>query len=206
MQKLFDFASEEEDFVLCGIDEAGRGPLAGPLVMAGVILLRRINGLHDSKALSEEKRERLFGRILERSRHHIVLFDHDAIDRDGLSLCLRRGLEEIRETLAVENVRFLFDGNSNFGVPGIVTLVKADATVREVSAASILAKVTRDRIMIEYATLYPQYGFEKHKGYGTTEHLEAIERYGYSPIHRRSFRLGKNGLETPSLFDETAED
>jgi len=199
---LFDEMQEEEGkWLLCGIDEAGRGPLAGPLVMAGVILTSRVYKLADSKMLSETEREKLYERIVQRSRHHLVIIEAQRIDAEGLSLCLRRGLEEIVEVLGADNVRFLFDGNSNYGVSRIATQVKADAKVREVSAASILAKVTRDRLMLRYAERWPQYGFERHKGYGTRTHLEAIARYGYCPIHRRSFRI-KTERNAPGLFAE----
>jgi ribonuclease HII len=201
---MLDFLPEElENTSLCGIDEAGRGPLAGPLVVAGVILEARINGLGDSKALTEEKRERLYPRILERSRHHLVVIEAAEIDERGLSRCMRRALEEIVGRLEGPEVRFLFDGNSAFGVPGIATLVKADGKVPEVGAASILAKVTRDRLMTAYAERWPEYGFEKHKGYGTAAHLEAIRRHGLCPIHRRSFRNGtERKAKPPTLFGE----
>jgi len=168
--------------------------------MAGVILLKRVNKLGDSKTLSEKEREKLYERILERSRCHLVVFDNDTIDRDGISHCLREGLKEIRRVLSAEGVRFLFDGNSRYGVPGIATMIKADTKIREVSAASILAKVTRDRIMLRYAESFPEYGFDRHKGYGTREHLAAIEKYGYCPIHRKSFRI-KALQSEGSLFD-----
>jgi ribonuclease HII len=200
VQNLLDFLPEEaEDFLLCGIDEAGRGPLAGPLVVAGVILEKRINGLGDSKVLTEEKREKLFPKILERSRHHLVVIEAERIDAWGISRCMRMALEEIVDRLGGDGVRFLFDGNSSFGVPGIATLVKADGKIPQVGAASILAKVTRDRIMIECDGRWPEYGFGRHKGYGTADHLEAIRRYGLCPIHRRSFRNGTE-REQPGLF------
>lgn len=202
VKNLFNLSSDSgKEPPLCGIDEAGRGPLAGPLVMAGVVLLRRINGLGDSKKLDEKKRETLYERIIQRSRYHLIVIDNETIDRDGISRCLREGLREIRRVFAGEELRFLFDGNSSYGVSGIATLVKADASIREVSAASILAKVTRDRIMLRYAEEFPHYGFEHHKGYGTREHLDAIEKYGYCPIHRRSFRI-KKMQEGRGLFDE----
>jgi len=182
--------------VLCGIDEAGRGPLAGPLVMAGVILTTRIEGLMDSKKLSEKRREALYPKILEVSRHHLAVFSSNEIDDWGISECLHRGLEQIKA--ALPGAKYLFDGNSTFGVEGIDTMVKADAKIGEVSAASILAKVTRDRMMNRYATVYPQYGFEKHKGYGTVAHVEAMRRYGRSPLHRYSFRV--KALDEPPLF------
>jgi ribonuclease HII len=201
IRNLFENELEEDEpFLLCGIDEAGRGPLAGPLVVAGVILLRRINGLKDSKKLGQQERERLYDRIVERSRYHLVIVDAAEIDDHGISWCLRKALEEIVKVLGAPEVRFLFDGNSRYGVPGIATMIKADGKVKAVSAASILAKVTRDRIMEELAQAYPEYGFEHHKGYGTTQHLEAIERYGYTPIHRRSFHV-KKFLDSPTLFE-----
>jgi len=176
---------------LCGIDEAGRGPLAGPLVMAGVILKNPVEGLTDSKKLTEKRREILFGLIRENALYHLVSFSADEIDRVGISCCLRRGLEEIQASLP--ECHYLFDGNSTFGATGVETMVKADEKVPEVSAASILAKVTRDREMVRQAKYYPHYGFEKHKGYGTKAHIDALMRYGRSPLHRRSFRV--KGLE-----------
>lgn len=180
---------------LCGIDEAGRGPLAGPLMIAGVILHRQIDGLNDSKKLSEKKREALFDEIREHSTYHIARFSAEQIDTVGLSACLAAGLREIMETLG--EAHYLYDGNSTFGVTGLKTLVKADATVSEVSAASILAKVSRDREMDALAPLYPQYGFEGHKGYGSKKHIDAIRQYGYCEIHRKSFKLKQ--LQ-PTLF------
>ncbi len=180
---------------LCGIDEAGRGPIAGALVMAGVILHQDIPGLNDSKQLSEKKRERLFPVIIENSDYHIVKFTAQEIDEIGISKCLSSGLESIMKHLKSDD--FLFDGNSTFGVMGLRTMIKADAEIPEVSAASILAKVTRDREMVEFAKEFPQYGFEGHKGYGTKAHVDAIKQHGYCPIHRRSFKL--KALE-PTLF------
>lgn len=172
---------------LCGIDEAGRGPLAGDLVMSGVILLNEIEGLMDSKVLSQKKRELLYPQIIENSLYHIVSFSPQQIDEQGLSRCLSQGLEEIMQNLKAQT--YLFDGNQTFGVLGINTMVKADGKIPEVSAASILAKVTHDRAIIEASKRYPLYGFEKHKGYGTKAHREAIKRDGYTPLHRRSFKL-----------------
>ena len=172
---------------LCGIDEAGRGPIAGDLVVAGCVLHQEIDGLDDSKKLSPKKREILFERIVAASRYHIVKHSPKQIDRLGLSVCIKNSLEEIIATLQAS--RYLFDGNSTFGVQGLETMIKADAKVKEVAAASILAKVTRDRDMIEAAKRYPEYEFEKHKGYITKRHIELIKRYGYSDLHRRSYRI-----------------
>ncbi len=172
---------------LCGIDEAGRGPLAGALVMAGVVLTGRVEGLMDSKKLSEKKREALFPLILENSKHHIVSFSAKEVDDLGISKCLHNGLQSIQKHLP--DADYLFDGNSTFGVDNIETMVKADDKIAEVSAASILAKVTRDREIIEMAEKYPEYGFEKHKGYGTKAHMEALLKYGRCEIHRKTFRV-----------------
>lgn len=181
--------------MLCGIDEAGRGPLAGPLYIAGVIFHKPIDGLADSKKLSEKKREALFDIIRDGTTYHIARFDAEQIDTLGISACLAQGLREIMKALGEAD--YLYDGNSTFGVSGLRTLVKADATVPEVSAASILAKVSRDREMVELASRYPEYGFDGHKGYGSAAHIEAIREYGYCDIHRKSFKL--KALQ-PTLF------
>ena len=172
---------------LCGIDEAGRGPIAGSLVVAGVILENSVEGLMDSKKVSEKKRELLYPQIIQNSTHHIVSFPAHAVDELGISECMSIALQEIQDHVKADT--YLFDGNTNFGVSNLETLVKADATVPEVSAASILAKVTHDREMIEFSKQYPEYSFEKHKGYGTKAHVEAIIEHGYTPEHRRSFQL-----------------
>ena len=181
---------------LCGIDEAGRGPLAGNLVIAGCILNSDLEGLDDSKKLSEKKREALYELIIPNSKYHIVRFTSQQIDDNGISFCLKNGLEEIKKSLICE--KYLFDGNSSFGVSGIETMIKADGKIAEVSAASILAKVTHDRDILKEAQTYPLYEFEKHKGYGTARHIELIKKYGYCDIHRRSYKI--KALEA-TLFD-----
>ncbi len=181
---------------LCGIDEAGRGPIAGPLVMAGVILNEPIEGLTDSKQLSETKREALYEKIVKKSTYHIVSFDAPTIDEKGISACLVNGLGAIMAALDCKE--YIFDGNTAFGIPGLKSKIKADLDIPQVSAASILAKVTRDRIMVKMGKIYPLYGFEKHKGYGTRAHIEAIRRNGLSPIHRKSFKV--KSLIQPALF------
>jgi ribonuclease HII len=172
---------------LCGIDEAGRGPLAGALVIAGVVLHRDIEGLMDSKKLTEKKRELLYPIIIENSHYHIVSISTKEVDDIGISASLQKALMAIKE--ALNGYDYLFDGNSSFGVSGIETMVKADTKIPQVSAASILAKVTRDREIVALASKYPNYGFEKHKGYGTKAHIEAIRIYGRCDIHRYSFKL-----------------
>lgn len=180
---------------LCGIDEAGRGPLAGDLVVAGCILHSHINGLNDSKKLTETKRESLYELIIKNSAYHIVKFSAKDIDEAGISLCIKIGLQEIMKNLVCEE--YIFDGNSAFGVSGLKTMVKADGKIPEVSAASILAKVTHDRDIMELAKKYPHYHLEKHKGYGTALHIEMIKKHGYCEIHRKSYKLKE--LQ-PTLF------
>ncbi len=182
---------------LLGIDEAGRGPLAGPLCVAGVVLKQKIKELNDSKKLSEKRREELYEKIIQNSEYHIVFKSSCEIDQKGISTCLKESLREIIQKLPHDDV--IFDGNSNFGVVGLKTMVKADAKVVEVSAASILAKVSRDRYMKEIAKKYPQYEFEKHKGYGTKKHRELIAKYGKCQEHRESFKI--KSLQQGSLFE-----
>ncbi|MEA2072790.1 MAG: ribonuclease HII [Campylobacterota bacterium] len=175
--------------MLCGIDEAGRGPIAGDLVVAGCIFYSDtdIAGLNDSKKISEKRRYELFEEILPNTINHVVIISPQEIDEFGISKCMTKALEEIKFTLNADE--YLFDGNTTFGVEGLDTMVKADGKVAEVSAASILAKVVHDLNIIRDSKTYPEYGFEKHKGYGTKLHIEMIKENGYSPIHRRSFRL-----------------
>ncbi|MFA7084093.1 MAG: ribonuclease HII [Arcobacteraceae bacterium] len=188
--------------MLCGIDEAGRGPIAGPLVVAGVVLKKEILGLNDSKVLSEKKREALFDEIVEHSIHHIVFTSNELIDEKGLSYCLKHSINEIMQTIRAKE--YLMDGNTAFGILNLNFKIKADATVKEVSAASILAKVSRDRFMCSINSTFPQYAFSKHKGYGTKAHIEQIKEFGYCSIHRKSFKLKalEECLETiPSLLN-----
>lgn len=181
---------------LCGIDEAGRGPLAGSLVMAGVVLKSAVEGLMDSKKLTEKKREALYPLVIENAEYHIVSFSAKEVDELGISKCLQQGLQSIQKHL--QGCEYLFDGNSTFGVENMTTMVKADDKIAEVSAASILAKVTRDREMLELAKKYPKYGFEKHKGYGTKVHIEALVKFDRCEVHRKTFRV--KGLDEPTLF------
>ncbi len=169
--------------------------MAGSLVIAGVVLKNPIEGLMDSKKLTEKRREALYPIVIENSEYHIVSFSAKEIDEMGISKCLQLGLQSIQKHLT--EVEYLFDGNSSFGVENISTMVKADTKVAEVSAASILAKVTHDREMIEMAKKYPEYGFEKHKGYGTKAHIEALIKYDRCEMHRKTFRV--KGLDDPVL-------
>lgn len=181
--------------MLCGIDEAGRGPLAGPLVVAGVVLKKEIVGLNDSKVLSEKKREKLFEEIIKESKYHIVFTNAKIIDEKGLSFCLKNSIMEIMKNLKNDCNTFLMDGNTTFGIVDLTCKIKADATVPQVSAASILAKVSRDRYMLNISKDFPNYDFHKHKGYGTKAHVEAIKQFGRSSEHRYTFRLKALGEE-----------
>ncbi len=182
--------------MLCGIDEAGRGCLAGPLVVAGVILQKSIMGLNDSKVLSEKKRELLYPQIVQNSQYKIIFTDNKIIDDIGLSLAIKNSILEILK--ALNPSKTIMDGNTTFGINNIEAIIKADASVAQVSAASILAKVSRDRYMVEQDGIYPEYEFKRHKGYGTALHVRKIEKYGLSPIHRKSFKI--KSLREPTLF------
>jgi ribonuclease HII len=173
--------------VVCGIDEVGRGAVAGPLVMAGVILLRPIEGITDSKKLTPARRKELAVQIVANSRFYLAWIDAQLIDRHGLGWAIREGLERIKANLPAE--RYLFDGNSTFGVRKIEPIVKGDLLHPEIGAASILAKHYRDTYMIQLAQLYPEYGWDRNKGYPTPDHKRAIEKFGYTPHHRRSWEL-----------------
>lgn len=181
--------------ILCGIDEAGRGPIAGPLSVAGAIFINEVKELDDSKKLSEKKREELFDKVNENCHYHIVLKSAKEIDEKGISACLKESILEIMENLKDKCDEFLMDGNTSFGINTLQHKIKADATIKEVSAASILAKVSRDRYMIKIAPDYKEYDFDKHKGYGTKSHVEAIKKYGRSDQHRVTFRLKALGEE-----------
>lgn len=180
--------------IVCGIDEAGRGCLAGPLVVAGVVLHKDIAGVTDSKKLTSKKREILYDEIYKNATVYKVVTSANEIDFNGLSKSIHNSLSKIKNSIRAD--RYIFDGNSSFGVSDLMTIVKADLTVKEVSAASIVAKVTKDRLLLDLAKDYPQFGFEKHQGYATKFHYEALEKYGATPFHRKSFRLFKQN----SLF------
>lgn len=174
---------------LCGIDEAGRGCIAGDLVIAGSIFHPNTNivGLNDSKKLTPKRREILYEEIIQKTLYHIVTVSPQELDELGISACMHKALKEIKSALKAQ--KYLFDGNTTFGVEGLETMIQADGKVAQVSAASILAKVTHDRNIIRDAEKFPEYGFCKHKGYGTAFHVEMIQTHGYCEIHRRSFKL-----------------
>ncbi len=176
---------------LCGVDEAGRGPLAGPVCAAACILPRglQIEGLNDSKKLTEKRRAALYDVIAEKAVSYGIAFatveEIEELNILGATyLAMNRAIAQLTVTPELA----LIDGNRNAGIgyPSR-TVIHGDALCADIAAASILAKVTRDRLMLELAKDYPRYGFEKHKGYGTKAHYAAIREYGPSPVHRPSF-------------------
>ena len=176
---------------LCGVDEAGRGPLAGPVCAAAVILPEhlQIPGLTDSKKLTDKKRRELFPIIQEQAiAYGIGLASESEIDEINILQATFLAMGRALEQLSVRPALALIDGNreTDFGLP-VKTVVKGDSLSANIAAASILAKVTRDNLMLELAQQYPEYGFDIHKGYGTKAHYEALRTYGPCPIHRRSF-------------------
>lgn len=181
--------------LLCGCDEAGAGPLAGPVYAAAVILPRymEIKGLNDSKQLTEKRREALFPEIQEKAEAWAVAFvDAAEIDATDILSARMKAMQKAIDALALHPDFALIDGNRDKGKTAAITtphccIVKGDSLSASIAAASVLAKVSRDRFMLEMAEKYPEYCFDKHKGYGTKLHYEMLDKYGPSPIHRRSF-------------------
>lgn len=177
--------------IICGVDEAGRGPLAGPVYAAAVVLEKgqTIEGVNDSKKLSEKKRELLFNKIINECKDYSIgTASEKEIDELNILQATFLAMKRAVDGLSVKPDCALVDGNQ---IPildcDVTTVVKGDAKSESIAAASILAKVSRDRYMLEMAEKYPQYGFEKHKGYGTKLHYEMIEKYGICDIHRKTF-------------------
>ncbi len=196
MQDLTMWEIEEKYYAagfqtICGVDEAGRGPLAGPVCAAAVILPPhvRIPGLNDSKKLSDKRRRELFPVIQEQALSFGIAFaSEQEIDEINILQATFLAMKRAMEQLSLRPELALIDGNreTDFGLPA-KTVVKGDSLSANIAAASILAKVTRDDLMIRMADRYPEYGFEIHKGYGTRAHYAALERFGPCPIHRMTF-------------------
>lgn len=208
LERLTEIKKIEEELYIngtksiAGIDEAGRGPLAGPVVVACVVMPRNsmIEGVNDSKKVSEKKREKLYEEITKEALGYGVgIISQEEIDKVNILNATKEGL-----TLAIKNLeKDLQEKNRDFQKPEIIlvdaltkidtdhipyrSIIKGDSKSYSIAAASIIAKVTRDRIMREWDEVYPMYGFEKHKGYGTAAHIAAIKEYGLCPLHRRSF-------------------
>ncbi len=208
LERLTEIKKIEEELYkkgttsIAGIDEAGRGPLAGPVVVACVVMPRdsMIEGVNDSKKVSEKKREKLYEEITNEALGcGVGIISQEEIDKINILNATKEGL-----TLAIKNLeKDLQEKNRDFQKPEIIlvdaltkidtdhipyrSIIKGDSKSYSIAAASIIAKVTRDRIMREWDEVYPVYGFEKHKGYGTAAHIAAIKEYGLCPLHRRSF-------------------
>ena len=187
---------------ICGIDEAGRGPLAGPVVVASVIMPEgsMIEGVNDSKKISEKKREKLYEQIIEEAvAYGVGIIDQNEIDeinilnatKEGLTFCIKELEKDLKEkNRGIEKPEIiLVDALTKIDTDHIPyqSIIKGDAKSYSIAAASIIAKVTRDRIMRQWDEVYPEYGFAKHKGYGTAMHISAIKQYGICPLHRKTF-------------------
>ncbi len=188
---LEDQLSEKGYKYICGVDEAGRGPLCGPVVAAAVILPRDagIPGLNDSKKLTEKKREALFDIICEKAIAYSIAYGTvELINQTNILEATMAAMNQAVNSLPTPADHALIDGNISrgFSIP-TTTVIHGDAISPSIAAASILAKVTRDRLCIELDAEYPMYGIAKHKGYGTKEHMEALRKYGPAPIHRTKF-------------------
>ena len=191
MWEIEDSFYSDEIQVICGVDEAGRGPLAGPVCAAAVILPKHaeLPGLTDSKKLTDKKRRELYPLIMEQAVAYGIAFaTEQEIDEINILQATFLAMQRALDQLSVKPDLALIDGNreKDFGVP-VKTVVKGDSLSANIAAASILAKVTRDNLMVEMAEKHPQYGFEIHKGYGTKAHYAALREFGASPIHRMTF-------------------
>ena len=187
-EEIYDSGIE----TICGIDEAGRGPLAGPVVVAAVIMPRysMIEGVNDSKKVSEKKRETLYEQIInEAITYGVGIIDQKEIDQINILNATKKGLTTAIKELKIRPDRIIVDALEHIDTCNIpyTSIIKGDAKCYSIAAASIIAKVTRDRIMREWNEIYPQYGFERHKGYGTAAHIAAIKEYGICPLHRKTF-------------------
>lgn len=188
----YEYAAQEEGArYVAGVDEAGRGPLAGPVVVAAVILPFGLflPGLNDSKKVSPKKREQLYDEIMEKAGAvRVSIVDAATIDRVNIYQATMNGMYEAILSLDPKPDKVLIDAMELAKLPmPSLSIIKGDAKSASIAAASIIAKVTRDRMMMEYDAEYPQYGFAQHKGYGTAQHIAALQKYGPCPIHRRSF-------------------
>jgi len=177
--------------MICGIDEAGRGPLAGPVVVAAVIMPldddKIVAGVNDSKKLSEKKREKLFDEIISKAiQYHVEVIDNNVIDQINILNATKLAMNNCIKALDCADV-VLIDAVKPSDDKRIVSIIKGDATSYNIAAASILAKVTRDRLMLEMDKQYPEYSFSKHKGYGTALHIALLKQHGPSAIHRKTF-------------------
>ena len=206
LERLINLKKEEEAFynqgikLIAGIDEAGRGPLAGPVVVACCIMPKdsMIEGVNDSKKISEKKREKIYEQIVQEAiSFGVGIIGQTEIDeinilqatKKGLTIAIKEAEEKLKQKGLEKPDVILVDALTKIDTDGIAykSIIHGDAISYSISCASIIAKVTRDRMMREWDKVYPQYGFEKHKGYGTSQHIAAIKEYGLCPLHRKSF-------------------
>lgn len=191
----YEVQAEESGFkIIAGIDEAGRGPLAGPVVASAVILKRTdfVERIDDSKKLSPGQRLRAYHEILNKAVIGTGIISNEIIDEINIYKATLMAMEEAVLNLKVSPDYILIDGNMKPKVAcHSLSIIKGDSKSLSIASASIIAKVTRDNIMMEYDKSYPEYGFARHKGYPTKEHVKRIREYGLSPIHRRSFKCGE---------------
>ncbi|PID29622.1 MAG: ribonuclease HII [Candidatus Cloacimonadota bacterium] len=184
---------ENDKFILCGCDESGRGPLAGPVVAACVVLdyNNLPENINDSKKMSEKAREKAFYEIRKRAiAYSVSLVDHNRIDEINILQANFEAMNKAYSKLGIKPDLVLIDGrDAPIKNQKQIALIKGDSKSATVAAASIIAKVVRDKVMRFYHNYYPEYGFDSHKGYGTKKHVETIKRIGRSPIHRKSFKL-----------------
>lgn len=190
--ELFHYDRQFNRKLICGIDEAGRGPLAGPVSVGAVIMplddADIIAGINDSKKLSAKKRDELYDIIKNKAvAYSCIMLDNNIIDEINILEATKRAMYNAIESLKIKPELVLIDAvNLNLDTES-KAIIKGDATSYNIAAASIIAKVTRDRLMDEYDAMYPEYNFKSNKGYGTKEHIEAIKKYGPCPIHRKTF-------------------
>lgn len=206
MNSLLDYENKYYELgyeYVIGLDEAGRGPMAGELVVAGVIFPKGFydDRIYDSKQLSAKKREEMYQLIIESAlAYHIEVISVKDVDSLNVYTASQKGMEKCCQVLSFDKMFALTDAMPLHDIEHLA-IVKGDTLSLSIAAASILAKVTRDRLMLEHAKKYPEYGFDKHKGYVTKAHKEALDKYGVCPIHRRSFKPVQNVLNKQLSFD-----
>lgn len=185
---MIDYEEKYKNFVY--IDEAGRGCIGGEMVFTGVKVTGDVSCADDSKKLSHKQREEMVDKIKRNIQHCTVITSAIDIDKNGLAPSIKKSLETIIEYFG-DDEHYLYDGSSVFNCnhPNLHTLVKADALVKGVGAASIIAKHTKDTLMLEHHKTYPDYGFKDNAGYGTKKHIEAIKEHGFTPLHRKSYKV-----------------
>lgn len=188
---LLQFETKYDSYIVAGVDEVGRGPLAGPVVASSVIIDQKniIQGIKDSKKLSKKKRELLYEQITSNYIWSVSIVSHTEIDEINILEATKKACELAVSKLSTIPQIILVDGNMRFSDKRFVSIVNGDNLSLSIAAASIVAKVTRDRLMLELGNEFPEYLWHKNSGYGTREHLEAIKMHGLSPYHRLSFNI-----------------